>query len=114
MMYYASDDYSPNGQSNLNSTTLMGSAICTTFDWVVCASGCEEDLFNDDNNERVRFAKGVAEDGSIVTLVRRNLCNGVSYETVVTNWMSLVFITVVIILLSLYWGAREVRFDEDK
>ena len=110
IMFYASTDYDPNGQESLSGTTLLGSAVCTTFEWVVCAKGCSQDLFNDDENEKKRF--GIADDGTI--LVRQNMCNGVAYETVITNWISLIFISVVMILLSLYWGAREVRFDEDK
>lgn len=109
MMYYGSTDYDAKGQASLKGTTLIGSAVCTTYDWVVCLD-CTENQFNDDRNERSRFA--LADDGTI--LVQQNLCNGVVYETVITNYVSLFFITVVMILLSVYWGAREVRFDEDK
>lgn len=109
IMYYASEDYSPNGQSSLDSQTLKGSAICTTFGWVVCQD-CKESDFNGDINEKSRF--GRTDDGTVI--VQQNLCDGVTYQTVVTNWMTLIFVTVVMILLSLYWGAREVRFDEDK
>ena len=110
MRYYASRDYSENKQENLDSTTLWGSAICTTVEWVVCED-CSATNFNDeDDYERERFA--VAPDDTI--LVLRNKCAGVAYETVITHWVSLMFITVVVILLSLYWRAREVRFDEDK
>jgi len=109
--YYASNEYSPNGQSSLQSMTLKGSAVCTTFDWVVCdPTSCTPELYNDDGNERNRF--GVAEDGTV--LIQRSLCDGVTYQTVLTNWFTLFFVTIVMILLSLYWGAREVRFDEDK
>eukprot|EP00977_Amphora_coffeiformis_P030428 scaffold46958_cov199-Amphora_coffeaeformis.AAC.1 len=109
--HFASNDYSPNGQSSLQSMTLKGSAVCTTFDWVVCdPTSCTANLFNDDDNERRRY--GVAEDGTV--LIQRNLCDGVTYKTVLTNLFTLFFVTIVMILLSLYWGAREVRFDEDK
>lgn len=109
MRYYASSDYSINKQDSLNSTTLIGSAICTTVEWVVCED-CRPEKFEEDDNERKRYAE--ASDGTV--LVLKNDCAGVAYETVITHWVSLMFITVVMILLSLYWRAREVRFDEDK
>lgn len=111
IMHYASDEYSENGQSSLESMTLKGSAVCTTTDWVVCdPATCTAELFDDDGNERKRF--GVAPDGTV--LIERNLCDGVTYQTLLTNLFTLFFITIVMVLLSLYWGAREVRFDEDK
>ena len=111
IMHYASNDYSQNGQSSLESMTLKGTAVCTTFDWVVCdPETCTAELFNDDDNERRRY--GVAGDGTV--LIQRNLCDGVTYRTVLTSLFTLFFITIVMILLSLYWAAREVRFDEDK
>lgn len=109
IMYYSSTEYSPDGHEDLDSLTLKGSAVCTTYDWVVCAD-CKQSDFNDDTNERSRFA--VTDDRT--TIVQHSLCNGVVVETVIPNWLTLLFITAVMILLSHYWRAREVRFDEDK
>lgn len=108
ILYYASSDYSANLQDSLDSITLKGSAICTTFEWVVC-NDCVESSYTDDV-ERSRFA--VAEDGTI--LVQRNQCDGATTEHALVSWATLLFITVSMGFLSLYWGAREVRFDEDK
>jgi hypothetical protein len=110
LMYYAGSDYNiQDKQSSDVSFSLLGSAVCTSQEWVVCTD-CEAEPFNDDINERERF--GVADDGTI--LVQRNLCEGVVYQTVITHWVTLIFLTAVVMILSLYWSAREIRFDEDK
>ena len=47
-------------------------------------------------------------------LVQRNDCEGGRLPQGVVNLAALGFLTVIFLLLSIYLGAREVRFDEDK
>lgn len=109
--YYASSDYSPNLQKDfMESTFLWGSAICTTDEWVVCGDCLDEK--GEFNNESARKRLAIASDNTVLAL--RNMCAGVAKNTVITHWVTLLVITVIMILLSLYWRAREVRFDEDK
>ena len=110
LMYYSGNEYTDDGQAAVNTFSLVGSAICTSAEWVVCED-CRPDQFSEDENEKKRFAIDLETN---TTLVQKNLCEGVVTQTVITHWVSLFFVTGVVIFLSLYWSAREVRFDEDK
>jgi hypothetical protein len=107
MLFFASDDYSPDGKDNL-SFTLKTSMICTTFKWVVCED-CTKNEW-DQNDEEDRF--GVTSDGII--LVLRNACDGAQFEQGIVNWVTLLLLVIAMSLMSIYLRAREVRFDEDK
>jgi hypothetical protein len=108
MIFFASDDYSPDGKDNL-SFTLKTSMICTTFKWVVCED-CMQNEWNE-NDQEDRF--GVASDG-ITTLVLKNACDGAQFEQGIVNWVTLLGLVISAFLMSIYLRAREVRFDEDK
>ena len=103
-IFYASDDYNPDGKSGGLSTTLRGSAVCTTKAWVACAD-CPAGEF-----DQTRFL--TAQDGTI--LVLRNLCDGGEFPQGVLNWVVLLCLLVVVALIAVYIRVREVRFDEDK
>lgn len=109
-LFYRSTDYSPDGKSYLD-LTLRGSAVCTTTEWVQCAD-CQAGQWNTEE-EQERFAVS-SSDPSLV-YVERNACD---YDNILAqgmvNFVVLFFLVAVLVLLSLYLGAREVRFDEDK
>jgi hypothetical protein len=111
MLFYASEDYSPDGKDHL-SFSLKTSAVCTTFNWVVCEDCLASDWNSDE--EKDRFGTGVDADGNPVTLVLRNGCDGGQFEQGIVNWVTLLLLIVVTALMSVYLRAREVRFDEDK
>ena len=115
MLYFAGDDYSPAGKNSLD-ISLTGTAICTTFEWVVCRD-CTSDRFDkyDDNLQRVTFLESVDAQGENVTLVSKNACEQDKlFVYGMINWATLIFLGVTVALVSQYLRAREVRFDEDK
>lgn len=108
--YYGSTEYSPNGKNSLSTFSLVGTAICTTGDWVVCAEGCTQEGYSSEGEDD-RF--GIADDGTV--LVVRNGCDDGSFlQNGMVNWITLLFLGILMALVSLYLKAREVRFDEDK
>jgi hypothetical protein len=107
LLFYSGSEYNPNGQDELG-ITLRGSAICTTYNWVVC-SDCQATQYN---NVDESFKYGVTDDGT--TLVLRNGCDGSNMSQGVVNLITFVFLSVAMTLFSMYLHAREVRFDEDK
>jgi hypothetical protein len=109
LIFYRNSDF--NGDSSKEDITawsLRGSAICTDTAWVVC-SDCTIDQWN--RNEEVNRFR-IADDGTV--LVLKNLCPGGEVPQGVVNLIVLCFLVIVLFLLSIYLGAREVRFDEDK
>jgi hypothetical protein len=111
MLFYASDDYSPDGKDDL-SFSLKTSMVCTTFRWVVCED-CTANEW-DSNEEQGRFGTVLNDDGTITTLVLKNECDGAQLKQGIANWVTLIFLIIVSSLMSVYLRAREVRFDEDK
>jgi len=109
-LFYRSTDYSPDGKSYLQ-FSLRGSAVCTTTDWVQCVDCTEKEWSTGEEQER--FA--VSTSNPSVVFVQRNSCD---YDNLLAqgmvNFVVLFFLLAVLVLLSLYLGAREVRFDEDK
>jgi hypothetical protein len=75
--------------------------------WVVC-SDCQPSQWNG-NEERL-----VADPDQNLVLVLKNLCPGGEVPQGVVNLVVLFFLIVVLFLLNIYLGAREIRFDEDK
>jgi hypothetical protein len=102
------NDYNGDVLKDVLSLSLRGSAVCTDTDWVVC-SDCRANQWGS-AEERNRYQ--IADDGTI--LVLHNLCPGGEVPQGVVSLVVLAFLVVVLVLLSLYLGAREVRFDEDK
>ena len=107
ILYYASSDYSPNGQDNISSIFLKGSALCTTSEWVVC-----RDCVVDDYELEARSRIGVAQDDSV--LVQHNDCNGADMVQGTVNFATFFFLLGSMAFMSIYLGIREVRSDEDK
>lgn len=112
ILFYASDDYSDGSQMDLPSFSLIGSAVCTTRDWVVCIN-CTESSYTTDL-EKEWF--GRPQNGqSDTVLVQRNGCNAGDFmRRGMVNYATMVFLGVVMAVVGLYLKAREVRFDEDK
>jgi hypothetical protein len=106
MLFYASDDYSPEGKDDL-SFSLKTSMICTTFEWVVCEDCLAIEW--DSNEEKNRFGTS-----GNTTLVLKNGCDGGQFEQGIVNWATLLLLIIGVSLMSVYLRAREVRFDEDK
>jgi hypothetical protein len=112
ILFYASDDYSPDGKDGL-SFSLKTSMVCTTFRWVVC----EDCMPNEwgSNEEKDRFGTVLNDDGiTNTTLVLKNECDGGQFEQGIVNWVTLLLLIIGASLLSVYLRAREIRFDEDK
>jgi hypothetical protein len=108
ILYYAGSEYS-DGQNGLQSFSLLGSAVCTRGEWVVCQD-CPEEDWDDSYEERNRYGK--TPDGII--LVLRNACTGAQFPQGMVNWATLIFLIICFGLLACFQRAREVRFDEDK
>lgn len=111
ILYYASDDYSPDGKDDL-SFSLKTSMVCTTFRWVVCED-CTANEWGS-NEEKDRFGTVLNADGTNTTLVLENDCDGGQFEHGIVNWLTLLLLIIGTSLLSVYLRAREIRFDEDK
>jgi len=109
MLYYASTDYSENGQASVQSFFLVGSALCTTFEWAVCRNCLAED-FSHDIEQKARL--GFAPDGTV--LVERNACHGARFEQGMVNYATFFFLLISMAFISYYQNAREVKADEDK
>jgi len=88
--------------------SLMGSAVCTTQEWVACLD-CPSDLWNRPAEQK-RF--GVAQNGTI--LVKREACNFPELPQGIVSLVGLFFLSIAFFVTSRYLRAREVRFDEDK
>jgi hypothetical protein len=108
-MFYASDEYSPDGGNDDLPVALRGSAICTSGAWAVCPT-CDPNVWTTSTAEKERFI--ITDDGT--QLVFRNTCDGAQLPQGMVNWVVLVFLTCAIALVAFYIRARSVRFDEDK
>lgn len=110
LVFYRSTDYSPAGKgpSSDLSWSLYGSAVCTTTEWVACEDCTVAEWATDAEKARI----GTAANGR--TVVQRLACEGGGLQQGVVNWVVLFMLTGVLFFLSIYLGAREVRFDEDK
>jgi hypothetical protein len=102
------NEYNGDVIKDIDVLSLFGSAVCTDVEWVVCPD-CQFEQWKTPE-ERSRFL--VANDGT--KLVLHNLCPGGEVPQGVVSLVVLFFLVIVLCLLSLYLGAREVRFDEDK
>ena len=96
---------------DINGISLLGSAVCTSSEWVACEDCNATDWSTFD--ERKRFAT-VGTGGNEFALLQRLTCNGGELSHGLLNWGVLFFLTGVLFLLAIYLGAREVRFDEDQ
>lgn len=112
--YYASPTYSGEGGQNDLMFSLIGSAVCTLGEWVVCED-CSPSNWNT-IEEQNRYGVYTDADGNEVSLVLRNKCLGaeIPYPGIVGNWVSLIVLIIAFGLLACFQRAREVRFDEDK
>ena len=109
LIFYRNVDYAGDSpREDISIWSLQGSAVCTDTAWVVCSDCAQTKWRNDD--EQNRFL--MTDDGT--KLVLRNLCAGGEIPQGVVNLVVLFFLIVVLFLLSVYLGAREIRFDEDK
>ena len=107
LIFYRNGVYNVVGKTDLPKS-LFGSAICNSTEWVVC-SDCTKTQW-DSLEERDRFAN--ATDGT--NLVLQNTCRGGELPQGLVSLAVLFFLVCVLLILSVYLGAREVRFDEDK
>lgn len=95
----------------INGISLLGSAICTSSEWVACEDCVVDDWSTID--EKVRFAE-VQDGNGTIALLERLTCNWGELSHGLVNWGVLFLLTGTLVLLAIYLGAREVRFDEDK
>jgi hypothetical protein len=123
ILFFGSTSYDPdpNGEKSNLLFSLRGSAICTSYDWVVCEDGmCPAGKYENNGllgGSAALSFRGTTTDpitGDEIVLVFRNVCHSVKLVSGMVNWITLVFLIVVFTLLSYYLRAREVRFDEDK
>jgi hypothetical protein len=110
-IFYQSSEYSPEGRGDL-AWSLRGSAICTTTSWVACED-CDPNRWND-VDEKERFVFGTNASGQEVALVQQNACDMAQLQQGLVNYSVLFVLVIIFFLLSMYLGAREIRFDEDK
>ena len=113
--YYASPSYSGQGGQDGLFFSLVGSAVCTLGEWVVCEDCSPDDWSTVEEQNRY----GIYTDpntGNQVSLVLRNMCLGaeIPFPGIVGNWVSLIVLIIAFGLLAIFQRAREVRFDEDK
>ena len=114
IFYYASPAYSGEGGQDGLVFSLIGSAVCTLGEWVVCEN-CSPENWNT-IEEKNRYGVYTDGNGEEVALVLRNKCLGaeIPYPGIVGNWVSLIVLIIAFGLLAMFQRAREVRFDEDK
>lgn len=112
--YYASPSYSGEGGQDGLMFSLIGSAVCTMGEWVVCED-CDPNDWNT-IEEQNRYGVAMDANGNEVALVLRNMCKGaeIPFPGIVGNWVSLIVLIIAFGLLAMFQRAREVRFDEDK
>ena len=106
LIFYRSQEYSVDSKDV--PWSLRGSAVCTTTEWVACLDCTEEQWSSEDQR------RGFGRSANDTALIERNACDGGSLPQGVVNLVALFFLAGVMYLLSIYLGAREVRFDEDK
>lgn len=112
LVFYRSDHYSSEGKNKLQ-WSLRGSAVCTSTAWVACLDCTEKEWHTEQAQTQFAYPlNGTAPNGTV--MIQHNTCNGGNLPQGLVNMAGLFFLLVVLFLLSLYIGAREVRFDEDK
>jgi hypothetical protein len=103
-IYFSGPDYSAS-QTEVEDVLLKGSAICTEIQWVPCIN-CTRNDFDDRS-----FVRDYETD---LTFAMRNLCDGATLETGMTNYTGLIFVILSSYLLSVYMRRMEVQYDEDE
>ena len=112
LLYFAGKVYS-DGQPGILSSTLTGTAICTSGEWVVCTT-CAWSAF-DNPEERDRFANSTdSVTGETTTLVLRNACDRPGFREGIVNYAGLIFLIACFLLFAVYQRKRERLFDESK
>ncbi len=113
--YYASPSYSGQGGQGGVFFSLVGSAVCTWGEWVVCEDCSSNDWSTIEEQNRFGIYTN-PNTGNQVSLVLRNMCLGaeIPFPGIVGNWVSLILLIIAFGLLAIFQRAREVRFDEDK
>lgn len=105
MIFFSSTEYSEQGQSNVSSFGVVGSAICTEQVWKACPT-CTRDDWNDFPTAYDRFASS----GSL-TFILRNECRIRLSEGIVAL-VSLLFMCISIYIMGRVSRWREVKYDE--
>jgi hypothetical protein len=113
LMFYRSNEYSPLEKAGI-SLSLQGSAVCTNYEFVVCSDCLDKKWYNQpEGGQRIGYSYNAAT-GANTTLIERFDCKGGYLAQGIVNWVCLLFLVFSMVLIHLYLGAREVRFDEDK
>lgn len=115
LTFYRGTDYCAAPQDQL-SFSLQGSAVCTSYEWVVCndcATNPDRTRRSQDDTNGIGWALHPIT-GTNTTLVQRTNCQGGYLPQGIPNWVCLLFLTFSMMLIHRYLGAREVRFDEDQ
>lgn len=105
MIFFSSTDYSEQGQSNVSSIGIVGSAICTEQVWKACPT-CTRNDWSDFPTAYQRFASA----GSL-TFILRNECRIRLSEGIVAL-VSLLFVCISIYIMGRVSRRREVEYDE--
>jgi hypothetical protein len=104
-MYFSGEEYS-DGQPDLASSLIRGSAICTRTKWVPCPT-C-------DKNEPGMSESVIQDPETKITFALKNLCDGATIEQGMVNYAALIFVVLAAIALNRYLHYMEVQFDEDE
>lgn len=101
-------DKESTAQRKSDSVSLQASAVCLRKEWVVCLD-CSAGDFDGGHLEQKRF--GVAHDGTILAL--RNSCDGISMQSGLLGYVSILLLTLIWLLASCYWQSREEGMREE-
>uniref|UniRef100_A0A7S4APN5 CSC1/OSCA1-like cytosolic domain-containing protein n=1 Tax=Pseudo-nitzschia australis TaxID=44445 RepID=A0A7S4APN5_9STRA len=126
IMYFASEDYDPvkaNGvHRNITFSNFLeiGSATCHTTEWVPCLE-CECRVSGDSGSQQGRFpqsrcSNSTLTDGTSTPLVfaLKNECDGAKWELAATNYATVIFMLLAVMVLGWIMRKEEVSFDEDE
>jgi len=115
--YFASSDYNsnPRQQDVLENFGVVGSAICVDTSWVHCAE-CSTDMnfTRGDFFPKSRFELVNSTSGAEFPFVKKNNCDGATYEQGFVNYGTVFLMIGGIFLLNIYLQRMEVAFDEDE
>lgn len=113
-MYYASEEYDYDRWSNrsmaVSDLALMGSAICTSKEWVLCDTNyCDAQVLSD-----IGILYAVEENTGRIFVEKSSCGDAANMENGMYNYAAMMLLLCITILFNLYQSRKEVLFDEDK
>jgi len=114
LLFYASDEYDYDRWSNrsmfISDLSLMGSAICTSKEWVVCDYDyCDTQILSENG---ILYAKD--ETSGRIFVEKSNCGDAANMKNGMYNYGAMLLLLLITILFNIYQSKKQVLFDEDK